>query len=97
ATLVWPPTGIAIYAILRGGPRLAPGVFAGALVANLLTGAPVGTAVGIAAGNTGEALLAAFLLRRSGFDPSLARVRDVGALVFLGAFVSTQASAAVGV
>src|SRR5689334_20964275 len=58
ATLVWPPTGIALFALLRGGYRLWPGVFIGALLANALSGAPPLVALGIACGNTAEAALA---------------------------------------
>ena len=38
ATLVWPPTGIALAALLILGYRVWPGIFAGALIANMLTG-----------------------------------------------------------
>jgi PAS domain S-box-containing protein len=96
ATLVWPPTGIALFAFLKFGYRLWPGVFAGALSANLLNGAPLLVATGIAVGNTSQALLATFLLRRTKFDQSLNRVRDVGALLFFGALVSTTVSASIG-
>src|SRR3954462_3458062 len=36
-TPVWPPTGIAIASVLIFGPRVLPGVFLGALAANLPT------------------------------------------------------------
>lgn len=64
-TPVWPSTGIAIAALLIFGGRVWPGVFAGALTANLLTHVPLGSAIGIATGNTLEALIACFLLQRS--------------------------------
>src|SRR5438034_8966003 len=64
ATLVWPPTGIALAALLLGGFALWPGVFLGAVVANILTGAPLLIAGGIGIGNTLEALLAAYALTR---------------------------------
>ena len=41
ATLVWPPTGIALAALLIRGYRLWPGVALGAIVANVLTGASI--------------------------------------------------------
>ena len=63
ATVVWPPAGIALAAILLLGNRVAPGVFLGALVANLLAGAPVAAALGIGIGNMAEALLGAAILR----------------------------------
>ena len=97
ATLVWAPSGISLAALLIFGRRLWPGVAIGALVANLLTGAPLAVAAGIAVGNTAEALIAALLLRRVEFRPSLDRLRDVLALLTLAALVSTAVSATVGV
>lgn len=97
ATLVWPGTGIALVCLLRGGFRLWPGVFVGALVVNVWAGAPWWVAGGIATGNTLEAVLGAFLLRRVGVNPSLGRVSDVLSLVFLAALLSTFVSAAIGV
>ena len=71
ATLVWPPSGISLAALLVFGPRLWPGVAAGAFLANLATGAPPLVALGIAAGNVGEPLFAVWALRRIvGFRPS---------------------------
>jgi CheY-like chemotaxis protein len=43
-TLVWPPTGIALAALLLGGPRLWPGVVLGATLVNASTGVPLATA-----------------------------------------------------
>src|SRR4051812_40078580 len=64
-TPVWPPTGIAIASLLIFGRRIWPGVFVGALAANLLTSIPVSSSIGIAIGNTLEALLACWLLGRA--------------------------------
>ena len=50
ATLVWPPTGVALAALLIGGYRLWPGVALGALAINLWQGAPPLSACGIALG-----------------------------------------------
>src|SRR6185369_6980834 len=77
-TPVWPPTGIAIASLLIFGRRVWPGIFVGALVANLLTNIPVAASVGIASGNTLEALVAYWLLQRSTrWKGSFERVRDV--------------------
>lgn len=65
-TTVWPPTGIALVALLVMGWRYWPGVAAGAFIANLLTNEPVLVAAGIAVGNTLEALAGAGLLKRLG-------------------------------
>jgi PAS domain S-box-containing protein len=64
-TAVWPPTGIAIAALLIFGVRVWPGILIGALVANLLTKISAASAVGIGIGNTLEALCVFYLLSRS--------------------------------
>jgi serine phosphatase RsbU (regulator of sigma subunit)/integral membrane sensor domain MASE1/anti-sigma regulatory factor (Ser/Thr protein kinase) len=97
-TAVWPPTGIALAAVILWGNRVWPGVALGACLANTWTGIPALAVLGITAGNTLEALAGAYLLRRfADFRPSLERVRDVGALVGLAAILSTTISATIGV
>jgi integral membrane sensor domain MASE1/anti-sigma regulatory factor (Ser/Thr protein kinase) len=96
-TAVWPPTGIALAALVLGGRRLWPGVALGAFVANVTTDVPVYTAVGITAGNTLEALVGASLLMWVGFRPTLRRLQDILALVVLAGLVSTTISATIGV
>ena len=93
---VWPPTGLALAALLRFGPRAAPGVFLGALVANATAGEPLWVAAGIAVGNTLEAVVGATLLSRVGFDARLERLRDVLALLGAAA-VSPVIAATIGV
>lgn len=97
ATAVWPPTGISLAALLLGGYRLWPGIAAGAVLANLLVGAPVPTALAIGSGNTLEALLGTFLLQRvAGVHKELDCVRDVMGLVGLAALLSTLVGATIG-
>jgi serine phosphatase RsbU (regulator of sigma subunit)/anti-sigma regulatory factor (Ser/Thr protein kinase) len=96
-TAVWPPTGIALAAVVLWGNRMWPGVALGALLANGWTGVPLYAVLGITAGNTLEALAGAYLLRRVDFRPALLRVRDVGALVGLAGGLSTTISATIGV
>src|SRR3954470_8783283 len=57
--LVWPPTGISLAALLLCGDRLWPGITAGVLATSLWMGAPPLVALGIALGNTLEALAGA--------------------------------------
>jgi signal transduction histidine kinase len=98
ATLVWPPTGIALAALLLRGYRLWPGVAIGAFVANLLTDAPALVAAGIAVGNSLEAVVGTYALRRiAGFRPSLDRLQDALGLTILAAGFSTLLSATIGV
>src|SRR6516162_7234628 len=64
-TAIWPPTGIALAALILGGYRLWPAVALGALLTNVDTGVPAITVAGIACGNTLEALVGTYLLRRA--------------------------------
>ena len=96
-TTIWPPTGLALAALVLGGYRLWPAVALGAFLANLGTGVPLAATIGIACGNTLEALAGAYLLRRANFRPTLESVRDVFLLVILAAGVSTAISATIGV
>src|SRR5947207_771815 len=95
-TPVWAPSGIAVAALLLGGARLWPAVALGAFLANVTSGTGAPIALGIAAGNTLEPLLATYLLRRVGFRPALDRVRDVLALVGFAALGSTIVAATGG-
>jgi signal transduction histidine kinase len=97
ATTVWPPTGIALAALVLRGTHLWPAVALAAFIVNLTTGIPVWGAAIIAAGNTLEALVGATLLRRFSFDPRLTHLRDVLLLVGLAALGSTLISATFGV
>src|SRR5256884_33431 len=60
ATAVWPPTGIAIAALLLFGSRLWPGVLIGAFLVNVSTTYGLGSSIGIAVGNTLEAAVFLF-------------------------------------
>lgn len=97
ATLVWPPAGIALAAILLFGYKYWPGIFFGAFLVNWSNGAPIAVAAGIAIGNTLEAYFAAYLLRNSaGFKKSLETLQDVLRFLVFGAFLSTLVAATVG-
>lgn len=97
ATLIWPPTGIALAALLLWGGRLWPAIALGAFSLNLFIGASPPVACGIAIGNTLEALVGAYLLRRYiGFDPRLARLRDSFGLIVYAGFLAPMIAATVG-
>jgi PAS domain S-box-containing protein len=97
-TAVWPPTGIALAALVLFGYRAWPAIALGAFLANATANAPLPTAAGIALGNTLEALVGAWMLRRLvKFDRALGRVKDVLGLVFVAAALSTIVSASIGV
>ena len=64
ATPIWPPTGLAIAAILLWGNRIVPAIFVAAFLINQLTAGSVFTSLAIACGNTLEAVIAGYLVRR---------------------------------
>lgn len=73
ATPVWPPSGFAFAVVLLLGVRVAPGIMMGAFAANLVeflinqtsnTPTAILTSVFIAAGNTAEALVGYFLMKK---------------------------------
>ncbi|MFN2601878.1 MAG: MASE1 domain-containing protein [Gemmatimonadaceae bacterium] len=98
ATLVWAPSGIALAAFLIRGYRLWPAIALGALIANVLAGAPIPVAIGIATGNTLEALTAAYALQQiPGFRRSLDRLIDAFAFIIVAAALTTAISATIGV
>ncbi len=93
---VWPPTGIALAALLLFGIKLWPGVALGVLFGSLFTGAPIPLAIGMTFGNTLEAVLGAYLLRRFlDFHNTLDRTRDVIGLSLVS-FIATMLSATFG-
>ncbi len=95
---VWVPTGIALAALLLWGYRMWPGIFLGAFLVNIATpGGPLAD-LGIAAGNTWEALLGAWLVNRYAHGAKVFdRAYDVFKFVGLVAFLSTAVSATFGV
>lgn len=93
---VWPPTGIAIAAVVFFGFRAWPGIFAGAMLANLATGLSPLPSLGIATGNTLEAVTAGYLILRHVGAYPFRQVMHVA--LFTGIVVAaTTISASIGV
>ncbi len=93
---VWPPTGIAIAALLIFGIDLWPGIALGVFAGSLLTGAPPALALGMTLGNTLEAVAAALVLRKlTDFRNALERTRDV-VIFALVSLLATTISATIG-
>ena len=96
ASAVWPPSGIALAALLLLGYRVWPAIFLGAFLVNFTTAGNLPTSLGIAAGNTLEALAGAWLIYRFADG---ARVFDRAQGVFkfaLAAILSTLVSPTIG-
>src|SRR5258707_12339333 len=98
ATPVWPPTGIAIATLVALGLRFWPSIFIGAFLVNLTTAGSVFTSVGIATGNTLEALLASFLVVRfANGRHAFERTWDIVRFAVYGGVLSTAVAATFGV
>jgi PAS domain S-box-containing protein len=98
ATAVWPPTGIALAAILLFGYRLWPGVWLGAFLVNVTTAGSLFTTICIAGGNTLEVLFGAWLVGRfANGRYAFERVGTILRFALWAALVSTLCGATVGV
>ncbi|HUL02048.1 MAG TPA: MASE1 domain-containing protein [Gemmatimonadales bacterium] len=98
ATAVWPPTGIALAALLILGRNAWPAIFLGAFLVNVSTAGNAITSAGIALGNTLEAVLGAALVTRwAGGRRLCDRPRDVVRFALFAAGGSTAVAATVGV
>jgi signal transduction histidine kinase/integral membrane sensor domain MASE1 len=94
---VWPPTGIALAALLILGIKYWPGVALGVMLGFLVNNNPLDVSIGLTIGNTLEAVAGAYLLKRFvAFHNRMDRIQDVVGLAVLGAF-STSVSATFGV
>ncbi|TXS41373.1 hypothetical protein EAO75_42165 [Streptomyces sp. uw30] len=95
-TPFWPPTGIALVALLLWGLRMWPGIALGAFLVNVTLGPSILPVLAIAASNTIAPVCACLLLLRVGFRPTLDRLQDALALIFLGALGGMLISATLG-
>ena len=80
-------SGVGLAALLHSGIRAAAGVFLGALLYALLSGATPGTALAGSLFTTAVIAAAWWLLQRLGVNPRLERLRDVLLLILIGATV----------
>ncbi len=98
ASPIWPPTGIALAAVLLWGPRISPAIYVAAFAANATTAGNLETAAVIAFGNTLEALTGGFLIERwSGGRYTFATPARVARFALVSAGPATIVSATIGV
>ncbi|HXI84297.1 MAG TPA: MASE1 domain-containing protein [Verrucomicrobiae bacterium] len=98
ATAVWPPTGIALAAVLLLGYRVWPGIWLGAFLVNITTAGSIATTICIAGGNTLEVLLGVWFVQRfAGGWHAFDRARGIFQFVLFAAGLSTMVSATIGV
>jgi signal transduction histidine kinase len=92
ATAIWPPSGIAVAALLVAGGRLWPAVWLGSFLANVTIDAALIASSIIATGSTLQALAIAALVRRHlGVPYRFRNVEQVVKFVLVAAFGATIA------
>lgn len=97
ATPIWPPTGVALAAVLLRGYRIWPAIFTAAMVANATTAGSVATSVGIATGNSLEAVVGAYLINRwSGGCNTFSTPNSVAKFALICVVIATPISASIG-
>jgi PAS domain S-box-containing protein len=92
ATAVWLPSGIAVAAVVRWGPHCWPGLWLGAALANFSVNLSIPAAVGIATGNTLEALCAGFFVAPLFAGDAFRRPEQVFLFAMLAAVASAIAA-----
>jgi PAS domain S-box-containing protein len=85
-TPVWPPSGIALAALLLYGARLWPGIWLAAFFANVGDGASWPVVMIVASGNTLEALCGCWLVHRL-IGPNIELIHPEAAFRFAGLIV----------
>src|SRR5439155_20477500 len=94
----WRPAGPTLAAFLLAGYEVWPAILLGAFLVNVTTAGSVATSAAIAAGNTVEGLVGAYLVNRfARGQRACERARDVFKLAGLAALLSTAVSATAGV
>ena len=97
ASPVWPSAGIALAALLVLGYRVWPGIFVGAFLVNFWTTLNILSSLGIAGGNTLEAVCGAWLVNRFAGGPRVFD-RPQGVFTFaLAALISAAVAPTAGV
>ena len=97
ATPIWPPTGVALAAVLLRGYRTWPAIFAAAMIANATTAGSVATAIAIATGNSLEAIAGAYLINRwSGGCETFSTPNSVAKFALICVVIATPISASIG-
>ena len=92
ATAVWPPSGIAVAALMLGGPRLWPAVWAASFAANLTIDGVLVASIIIATGSTLQTLAIVGLTREHiGVPQRFETVEQVVKFVLIAALGSTIA------
>jgi two-component sensor histidine kinase len=98
ATPIWPPTGLALAAVILWGYRVSPAIYFAALIANVATAGSISTSALIAFGNTLECLVGGYLVNRwSGGTATFDTPAGVTKFALICLLAAAPISATVGV
>ena len=98
ATPIWPPTGLALAAVMLRGYRVWPAIFLGAWFANATTAGSVYTSSAIALGNMLESVVGGYLISRwSGGLRTFETPAGVAKFALIVVAAATPISATIGV
>ncbi len=98
ASPVWPPSGIALAALLIFGYRVWPAILFGAFFVNITTAGNVATCLLIASGNTLEALAGAYIVNRfANGRTAFEQPQDIVRFAVAAGLGCTMISASIGV
>lgn len=95
-TLIWPPAGIAVVALLLWGGRMSLAIMLAAFAINIQISGSLLPAIAIALGNTAGPWFAVHLLKRSGFSSEFTGARDVLVYWLAAVVAGVMVSATVG-
>jgi len=97
ASAVWPPTGIALAVLLLFGRRVWPAILVGAFLVNLSTTGTLASSLGIAIGNTLEAVVGTLLVERyADGKRTFEQARNCMLFALFAGLLSTAVSATIG-
>jgi len=97
ASPIWPPTGLALAAVLLGGLRVWPAIFVAAFAANATTAGTLTTSALIALGNTLEGVVGGYLIGQwSGGRDTFANPLRVAKFALVSVGPATVISASIG-
>jgi PAS domain S-box-containing protein len=98
ASPIWPPSGVALAAVLLGGLRVWPAILLGAFAANATTAGTLETSALIALGNTLEAVVGGLLIERwAGGRAAFGTPSGVAKFVLVSIGLASVISASIGV
>lgn len=97
-SLIWIPSGIALFVFLRYHQQFLISIFLGAFLVNWwVAHSPLWVALGIAFGNTFSYYLSSVLLKKQGFQGEFNKSQDFVLFVLLGALVGAFLAAINGI